>query len=344
MTTPNDPGEPGEKSASGDRPPTGDQESPSLPEPGEAPGTGWATPAASPAWEPPESDTSGNTPFGVGAGTPSDEASGSGGTPAPGQEPYGAGASGQPPSGSGDSPFGAGAAAPGSGTPGGADLGKAPYGASGATPPGSGTPGSTPYGGDPSQTPYGSGPPGATPPGSGTPGDTPYGADPGQTPYGSGPPGTTPPGQSGWGQPESPAYGQSPYGSGPSAYPDQPDYPSGQQYPSDDQRSLSGQSYTPQQPGGYPSYPQQGYQPYDQGQPAKPTTQTFSIIGFVCAALALVICPIIFGPAGIILGLIGHSKGEPLGRWAAIAAGVAMLLGFVIGFAVLNTDIVPDQS
>jgi len=89
----------------------------------------------------------------------------------------------------------------------------------------------------------------------------------------------------------------------------------------------------------YPSYPQQSYN--DGGQRAT-GTQMYSIIGFVCAAVCLFFCPILFGPAGIILGVVGHSKGETLGRWAAIAAGVGMILGLVLSFSLYNSDMVPD--
>ncbi|MEU7631441.1 hypothetical protein AB0C34_15855 [Nocardia sp. NPDC049220] len=94
----------------------------------------------------------------------------------------------------------------------------------------------------------------------------------------------------------------------------------------------------PQNPpyGSYPSYPQQ-YQPYGAAQPQS-RSQLYSIIGFVCAAAALLFCPILFGPAGIALGIVGHNKGESLGKWAAIAAGVGMVVGFIIGFVVFSGD------
>ncbi|MGW4246777.1 hypothetical protein, partial [Nocardia sp. NPDC004722] len=73
------------------------------------------------------------------------------------------------------------------------------------------------------------------------------------------------------------------------------------------------------------------------GAPVRSGTQTFSIIGFVCAGIALLLCPLI-GIVGIVLGVVGNNKGEPLGKWAAIAAGVCMVIGFGIGLAVLNTS------
>jgi hypothetical protein len=64
----------------------------------------------------------------------------------------------------------------------------------------------------------------------------------------------------------------------------------------------------------------------------------YSIIGFVCAVTAVLFCPILFGPAGIVLGIVGHNKGESLGKWAAIAAAVGMVIGFIVGFAVFGGD------
>jgi hypothetical protein len=62
-----------------------------------------------------------------------------------------------------------------------------------------------------------------------------------------------------------------------------------------------------------------------------------SIVAFVLAAIAVLFFPIVFGPAAIILGIVGLSMGDRvLGKWA-IAAGVAgTVLGFVLGY-IANT-------
>lgn len=115
-----------------------------------------------------------------------------------------------------------------------------------------------------------------------------------------------------------------------------PQQPYGQQ-PSGQQ--PYGQPYG-QQPYGQDPYGQQQYQPYPPGYGAPPPqrgTQIFSIIGFICAAISLLFCPPGFGIAGIVLGLVGNSKGEPLGKWAAIASGVCMIIGLGIGFLLLGT-------
>ncbi|RVX41791.1 hypothetical protein EDD27_4362 [Nonomuraea polychroma] len=61
--------------------------------------------------------------------------------------------------------------------------------------------------------------------------------------------------------------------------------------------------------------------------------QVLSIVGFVCAAVSVLFSPILFGLAGIALGIAGHAKGEPLGKWAAAAAGAGMVVGTVLSFA-----------
>ncbi|MEV3962705.1 hypothetical protein AB0M34_17680 [Nocardia sp. NPDC050193] len=99
--------------------------------------------------------------------------------------------------------------------------------------------------------------------------------------------------------------------------------------------------------GGYPAYPgqQQQYQPYGADRsPERSGPQVLSIIGFVCAAVSLLFCPIVFGAAGIVLGIIGHIRGESLGKWAAIAAAICLVVGVVIGLLLTGTEIVPNES
>ncbi|WP_280508567.1 hypothetical protein [Nocardia flavorosea] len=99
------------------------------------------------------------------------------------------------------------------------------------------------------------------------------------------------------------------------------------------------------QPGGYPAYPQQQYQPYGATQePERSGPQVLSIIGFVCAAVSLLFCPLLFGIAGIALGVIGHIRGESLGKWAAIAAGVCLIIGVILALALSGMDMVPIES
>ncbi|MER6003577.1 hypothetical protein ACIHFD_54105 [Nonomuraea sp. NPDC051941] len=79
-----------------------------------------------------------------------------------------------------------------------------------------------------------------------------------------------------------------------------------------------------------PPYPQPPYK-----QP--PSNQVLSIIGFVCAVVAVLFIPILFGLAGIVLGIVGHTRGEPLGKWAAVAAGVGMIIGIALGVILVSS-------
>ncbi|MGN9840222.1 hypothetical protein ACTMTI_19070 [Nonomuraea sp. H19] len=65
---------------------------------------------------------------------------------------------------------------------------------------------------------------------------------------------------------------------------------------------------------------------------ARMSDQVLSIIGFVCAVVAVLFTPVLFGLAGIVLGIAGHARGEPLGKWAAAAAGVGMVIGTALSF------------
>lgn len=63
-----------------------------------------------------------------------------------------------------------------------------------------------------------------------------------------------------------------------------------------------------------------------------------TILGFVFAAVAILFFPLIFGLAGLVLGVIGGAMGDrPLG-WYAAAAGVAGgALGMVLTAVMLNS-------
>ncbi|MEV6134901.1 hypothetical protein AB0L63_02290 [Nocardia sp. NPDC051990] len=92
--------------------------------------------------------------------------------------------------------------------------------------------------------------------------------------------------------------------------------------------------------GGYPTYTPQPYTPPGPQSGA----QTLSIIGFVCAGISLLFCPYLFGPVGIILGIIGHRKGESLGKWAAIASAISLIVGLILVYAVFSGSLVPDSD
>ncbi|MGW0245413.1 hypothetical protein ACWDYH_02115 [Nocardia goodfellowii] len=135
-------------------------------------------------------------------------------------------------------------------------------------------------------------------------------------------------------------------------YQQEPSWQQGQPFAQEHQYAQ-GQPYSQgSQTGGYPPYSGRPGQPYpyqggqypqgDYGAPRQSGTQVLSILGFVCAALALFFCPILFGPAGIALGLVGRNKGESLGKWAAIAATVGLILGLIFAFFVWGSVIEND--
>ncbi|MEV5834026.1 DUF4190 domain-containing protein [Nocardia sp. NPDC052112] len=92
--------------------------------------------------------------------------------------------------------------------------------------------------------------------------------------------------------------------------------------------------------GGYPAYtPQSNSAPRPRSG-----AQPLSLIGFVCAGIALLFCPYLFGPVGIILGIVGHKKGESLGKWAAIASTISLIIGLVLVYAVFSGSMIPDSN
>jgi hypothetical protein len=86
----------------------------------------------------------------------------------------------------------------------------------------------------------------------------------------------------------------------------------------------------PGDPGGYPDGPG--------GPPRRPGPQIFSIIAIVCGVLAILLVPIVFGPIGIILAIVGNRRGERLWKVALGVAIGGMVLGFILGAIVLSNN------
>jgi hypothetical protein len=63
---------------------------------------------------------------------------------------------------------------------------------------------------------------------------------------------------------------------------------------------------------------------------------TLSIIAIVCGVVAVIILPIVFGPVGIVLGIIGKTRNEKLSTIAIVVAVVGMVVGFVLGYLVMQ--------
>ena len=77
--------------------------------------------------------------------------------------------------------------------------------------------------------------------------------------------------------------------------------------------------------------------------PAVGNGNTQFVIGWVCAVMSLFCCPLGFGVAAIILGVVAKGKGHPNAQVLIIAAVVMMLVGMAIGFFVLSNDPVWQQ-
>jgi lipopolysaccharide export LptBFGC system permease protein LptF len=56
-----------------------------------------------------------------------------------------------------------------------------------------------------------------------------------------------------------------------------------------------------------------------------------AVVAFVLAAASLItgLAPLT-GPAGMAFGIVAHLKGSRLGMPAAVASGIAMIVGFVV--------------
>jgi hypothetical protein len=63
----------------------------------------------------------------------------------------------------------------------------------------------------------------------------------------------------------------------------------------------------------------------------KSSSNTFSILAIVLGGLALLVLPIVFGPAAIILGVIGITKKEKLAPIGLTVGILGMVVGMFIG-------------
>jgi hypothetical protein len=74
------------------------------------------------------------------------------------------------------------------------------------------------------------------------------------------------------------------------------------------------------------------------GQAVQPTaTNLLSIIAMVLGAIALIFCPILFGPAAIVLAALAFSKKERLAGIALAVAAIGMVGGFLFGVVVWSS-------
>jgi len=80
-----------------------------------------------------------------------------------------------------------------------------------------------------------------------------------------------------------------------------------------------------------PPAPEAAQLPVEPVQPPPPPpedTTVYVILGFVCAALGVLCCPI-FSIVGIVLGMIVNRKGNPIGTWILVASAATLLIGII---------------
>ena len=65
-------------------------------------------------------------------------------------------------------------------------------------------------------------------------------------------------------------------------------------------------------------------------------TRNLAIVGIVSGAVSFLVLPILFGPLGVLLGILGLARGERrLGTIAIVVSILGLVVGFVLGFLVL---------
>lgn len=69
----------------------------------------------------------------------------------------------------------------------------------------------------------------------------------------------------------------------------------------------------------------------------KRSGREFSNAGIVCGALAFLLLPIVFGPAGLILGAVAKSKGDERAVVAMTVSALGLVVGMIIGAMVASS-------
>lgn len=64
--------------------------------------------------------------------------------------------------------------------------------------------------------------------------------------------------------------------------------------------------------------------------------RTLTIVGFVLAAIGILVVPIVLGPLGAVLGYLGLRKGDALGKWAIAAGIAATVIGLALSAALMT--------
>lgn len=90
-------------------------------------------------------------------------------------------------------------------------------------------------------------------------------------------------------------------------------------------------------------YPPAGSAPYQQPSWQLPQSspwarsEGYSIAGIVLGVVAFVFIPIAFGPAGLILGAVGQSRGESKATIAMVVSCCGLVVGMLLGIIVYQS-------
>lgn len=80
--------------------------------------------------------------------------------------------------------------------------------------------------------------------------------------------------------------------------------------------------------------PQPSYFPED--RPTRGRGRNLAIAGIVSGAVSFLVIPILFGPLGVLLGVLGLARGERrLGTVAVVVSVLGLVVGFILSFLVL---------
>lgn len=73
-------------------------------------------------------------------------------------------------------------------------------------------------------------------------------------------------------------------------------------------------------------------------EPVSRTGRTLTVIGFVCAVLALMVLPVLFGAAAVAFGAVGWWSGDRWGKWAVLAGVVCAVAGVAASHVAVNNS------
>ncbi len=82
--------------------------------------------------------------------------------------------------------------------------------------------------------------------------------------------------------------------------------------------------------------PRPSYAP-ESATPGRPRGRAWSVAGIISGVQAVVLIPILFGPLGMVFGIVGFVKGDGGPGIAATIVGViGLVIGLVVGVVMLS--------